>query len=423
MKKNDNRKHPQKKPVKKPVTSVPASKPKESGFDACIANAIRKLVPEYEFSSRDLEALATMDYTNECAVKQLAMKLFIEKHQLSGDLAALIPSPLPRGYRTTSKRRAAVNNGKFELRIENRLKSRLEPDMHNEIFCMLEEIMSPSHYLGLTRQLNYCILRGSYDKCCLIVNVAHVDGNVVRKIKQLAEELKKRESRIISCFMYLDETRSDYYLESRRPEGVVSFKKLFGPDFLELRIDDMKLRYPPTVFSQVNESIIPQFTTAIASLLKLKADQPLLDLYCGYGLLGLALAPLAESVTGMDIEGPSIKAAAANAAHIYKGKKVNYTAAAITADSLRKKLLPPRRNEVILLDPPRQGTAPGVIEELAARSPVRILHIFCGTDEIPRELELWQKSGYVPVTIAPLDMFPGSANLETMVLLEPGKRQ
>ena len=76
-------------------------------------------------------------------------------------------------------------------------------------------------------------------------------------------------------------------------------------------------------------------------------------------------------------------------------------------------------NEVMLLDPPRQGTLPGVIASLARRKPKKVLHIFCGVDQIPPSLKEWQANGYQARRVAPLDMFPGSANLEILVLLEP----
>ena len=90
----------------------------------------------------------------------------------------------------------------------------------------------------------------------------------------------------------------------------------------------------------------------------------------------------------------------------------------INADFVMERIPNSKRPELILLDPPRKGTEPGVISALAARNPDRVLHIFCGTDEIPRELHMWKILGYKPVTIQPLDMFPGTPHLETMVLLQ-----
>ena len=74
--------------------------------------------------------------------------------------------------------------------------------------------------------------------------------------------------------------------------------------------------------------------------------------------------------------------------------------------------------EKILLDPPRQGTATGVLEILAARRPCSVLHIHCGVDEIPRELNRWRIGGYRVRRVVPLGMFAGSANLEILIGLE-----
>jgi len=78
-----------------------------------------------------------------------------------------------------------------------------------------------------------------------------------------------------------------------------------------------------------------------------------------------------------------------------------------------------RPPEAVLLDPPRKGTAEGVAETIAARAPRRIVHICCGTDEIPREIAAWARVGYRVQRVAPLDLFAGTLGLETMLLLAP----
>ena len=75
--------------------------------------------------------------------------------------------------------------------------------------------------------------------------------------------------------------------------------------------------------------------------------------------------------------------------------------------------------EAVLLDPPRQGPQPGVISALSRRRPGKVLHVFCSVDQIPAALKEWQRSGYQVRRIVPLDMFPGSINLEVLVLLTP----
>jgi tRNA/tmRNA/rRNA uracil-C5-methylase (TrmA/RlmC/RlmD family) len=123
---------------------------------------------------------------------------------------------------------------------------------------------------------------------------------------------------------------------------------------------------------------------------------------------------------GLDSAGPAIEAATSNARHLLPPGRARFLAAHLTHEVLARRLpRPGKEREVALLDPPRQGTAPGVIAALAERRPERVVHICCGTDELPRELGCWREYGYRTQRIIPLDLFPGSAGLETLVLLTP----
>lgn len=224
---------------------------------------------------------------------------------------------------------------------------------------------------------------------------------------------------VISCFMYLDESRSPYYLEAKRSEKEVGYKKLFGSSFLDITLPDgNRLLYPPTGFSQVNESMVPTFLNTLEKLIQPESDARLLDLYCGYGLIGLSLVPKVDSMIGIEIDGPSVKAAAASAEHLYRKKEIRFLRGEIGPALIRNRLPLPAEKDLLVLDPPRSGTADDVIKELARRSPLRVVHVFCGTDVIPGSLAQWKNQGYLPSEIQPLDLFPGTPNMETMILLK-----
>ena len=220
-------------------------------------------------------------------------------------------------------------------------------------------------------------------------------------------------------FLYLDPSGSDYYLEARRPQVTLSFKRLFGPDWLQVESLGLRLRFPVTVFSQVNGAMLETMTATALSLLAPLAGRALLDLYCGYGLFSLVVGREAAQVTGIDADGPAIEAARANATHLGAARRTHFLAGRIDGAFIATRLRPPAAPEVVLLDPPRAGTAPDVAAALAARSPSRIVHICCGTDEIPREVASWAAAGFTVQRAVPLDLFAGTANLETMLLLGP----
>ncbi len=368
------------------------------------------------------------------SAKKKALEVFWNQLTLPGKVPEIVPSPRETHYRTTSKRKAVYRNGKLNFSMGYSLKNEncektdngtlLEAELHGELYGVILEILRKPHYQALAKALNFCILRGSYSKAAVILNLFRLSGEIMRKMKLFSAELEKHD-KVDGIFLYFDETRSEYYFESFRPRtGNVDFKKFSGKSLLDLTLPDRpKLLYPPTVFSQVNESILPLFTEKALELMALDGKKNLIDLYCGYGLFSLYAAPDALNVTGLDFEGPAIKAARANAEHLYPGKKIRYDAVSVTPESLRAI---PKSNgvpEVILLDPPRNGTSDGVIAGIAARKPERVVAIYCGIDQVPQEIRLWLANGFKIEQSICFDMFPGSPNLETMLLLKPAGRR
>ncbi|WP_407445221.1 class I SAM-dependent RNA methyltransferase [Fibrobacter sp.] len=379
--------------------------------------AIAHQLPNYtkESDSAYGETLAPLSYKDELKVKNEAIKEFWEVNRLPRGPQPVVASPMPRNYRTTSKRRIEMNPG--DLRF-NAYDSILEPEEHNAIYRLLFEKLITPAYKPLAYALNWIIIRGTYKYRVVIFNVKKMDANIVRKLKQISEVLKQSPFHVTAAHAYLDTTESDYYLESKRPTDGLGFKQLFGPRELSLDLGHFRLKYPVTGFSQINESQIHNLIKAAGRLLGLEAGDKFLDLYCGYGLFSFALGEAAKSVLGVEWEGPSIESAKASAKFLKKNYR--FIAGKIDEQFLQTRL--PRASadepERILLDPPRKGTEPGVIRALAARHPVRVLHIFCGTDEIPDAIKEWERFGYRVKEVLPMDLFPGTPHLETLIALE-----
>ena len=74
----------------------------------------------------------------------------------------------------------------------------------------------------------------------------------------------------------------DRKTEAEKPPRGLQIKHLFGPRLLGLRINDILMRYSPTGFSQVNESMVPEMIDHARSFLRPEKNDHLLDLYCGY---------------------------------------------------------------------------------------------------------------------------------------------
>ncbi len=379
--------------------------------------AIAHQVPGYtrEADSAHGESLAMFDYKDELKIKNQAIKEFWEVNRLAGNPQNVIASPMPREYRTTSKRRVFMQPGNLQF---DRQDSMLEPEEHNKIYNQLFEKLITPAYKPLAYALNWIIIRGTYRYRVVIFNIKKIDATIVRKLKQISEVLQKSELNVTAAHAYVDTTESDYYLESKRPTEGLNFKQLYGPREMSLDLGHFRLKYPVTGFSQINESQIHNLIKAASRLLNLSKEDHFLDLYCGYGLFSFALGEAAKSVLGVEWEGPSIDCAKASAKHLKKSYR--FIAGKIDEMFVQTRLPRPipGEPEKILLDPPRKGCEPGVIHALAMRKPIRVCHVFCGTDEIPASLKEWERYGYRVREVQPLDLFPGTPHLETIVMLE-----
>lgn len=375
-------------------------------------------------SASAAEPFADLLYANELRAKNDAFQLFWKSAALPGVPLPLVEAATPRGYRTTTKRRV-TSHGKagISLGFSDRTPPRtvapsaLDLPAHNRVYAfILDKLLTPA-YAPLAHALNWVILRGSTQRQCLILNVFKMDGAVVRKAKLLADHVAANEAGVISAMMYYDPTRSDYYLTAERPKSGVDMKHLFGPRLLTLDVAGLRLKYPPTVFSQVNESMVAAMTERARRMLGLTNRDRFLDLYCGFGMFSFSLGKDAFETVGVELEGDAIASAKETAHRQFPSSRFRFVASRITADSAARNLPPVSRDapEVMLLDPPRKGAEPGVIETLAKRKPRRVVQICCGTDEMVPAVRTWVSAGYKVDEIAPMDLFSGTAGLETLV--------
>src|SRR5690606_20780751 len=121
-------------------------------------------------------------------------------------------------------------------------------------------------------------------------------------------------------------------------EGAFRVKRLFGPEFLPVMVENRRYLLHPTGFFQVNPSILPRVMAEVQSALKPRKTDRLLDLYCGAGLFTLPAAEACAQAIGIEGSPVSIEAAqrAAAAARL---RNVRFVAGRIDAKSLTR-LLP-----------------------------------------------------------------------------------
>lgn len=181
--------------------------------------------------------------------------------------------------------------------------------------------------------------------------------------------------------------------------------------------ENMALGYEIGGFSQVNRVQNRTMVALVcAAVYQSGNDLRLLDLYCGNGNLSLPLASQVRELLGIEGFAPSLASAVDNARQLHVNNSTfQCQDAAIAVQQLVQR---GERFDLVLLDPPRQGAVDAVRELEALRS-ARIVYVSCDPATLARDLAiLCNGSGYRLERVIPLDMFPQTAHLETVAVLQ-----
>jgi 23S rRNA (uracil1939-C5)-methyltransferase len=369
---------------------------------------------------------AHLTYQDEVRIKQGAFADFWKQITPSCIPGPLVASPEGRHYRMVTKRKVHHQGGALSLALVDTVRRRpfvplacaIEPVEHAAIYAGLQKRLNAAGVEGLAEELQYAIIRGNANACTVILNVRSLTPGIVRPANALSKSLTRTSPSVTSVFLFEGGNEDAYYLGGTDPIHPRRYRKLFGEGEIVQHTPGKKFLYSPFSFSQVNHAILPAMLASAEEFLQPRRDAALYDLYCGYGLFALSLAARYARVTGIEMSHPSIDSAMQNARR-FRAANVRFVRSAIdggTTGALVDRLLP---GSHVILDPPRGGTAAGVVEQIAARRPEAVLHIFCQADIIAGELARWSAAGYRIHRCTPFDMFPGTPGIETMVLLKP----
>ena len=150
-------------------------------------------------------------------------------------------------------------------------------------------------------------------------------------------------------------------------------------------------------------------------LAELHGTETVLDLYCGIGTITLALSRRAGKAVGVEIIPQAIEDARQNALRNGVENVEFFCAdAKIAAERLCAE---GARPQVIVVDPPRKGLAPEVIDAMATMAPARIVYVSCDPATLARDVKLLNEKGYTLTHAEAFDLFPRTYHVETVVQL------
>ncbi|MGB3262156.1 23S rRNA (uracil(1939)-C(5))-methyltransferase RlmD [Paenisporosarcina sp.] len=190
---------------------------------------------------------------------------------------------------------------------------------------------------------------------------------------------------------------------------------LHGKKTLHEELGELSFDLSARAFFQLNPTQTVRLYNEIKSAAALTGQETVVDAYCGVGTIGLWLADQAKEVRGMDIIADSIYDAKKNA------EKHGFTHATYETGTAEEWLATWSREgfspDVLTVDPPRTGLADSLLHTILNVRPKRFVYTSCNPSTLAKDLSELRKV-YNIVYIQPVDMFPQTAQIESVTLLE-----
>ena len=196
-------------------------------------------------------------------------------------------------------------------------------------------------------------------------------------------------------------------------------KVLYGKGYILDTLCGKTYALSPRSFYQINHSQTEVLYGLAVEAAHLTGKEVVLDAYCGIGTIGLTAADHAKQIVGVELNRDAVQDAIGNAKH--NGVKNARFFAADATRWISEAAAAGERADVIFMDPPREGSTPQFIESVARMAPKRVVYVSCNPETLARDLALLTKKGYRVESSTPVDMFPHSEHIETVVLLSHKK--
>ena len=238
---------------------------------------------------------------------------------------------------------------------------------------------------------------------CLIINGEKLPGEeaLVKSLRQIPET--------VSVMVNVNKKRNNVILGEK-------VRLLWGQPYITDKIGEISYQISPLSFFQVNPYQTGRLYGKALEYAQLSGNETVWDLYCGIGTISLFLAQKAKMVRGVEIIPAAIENAKENAClngfdntefFVGKAEEVLPEQFARTGE----------RADVIVVDPPRKGCDETLLSTFIEMQPDRVVYVSCDSATLARDLKYLCERGYELKKVCPVDMFPNTVSVETVVLL------
>ncbi len=294
---------------------------------------------------------------------------------------------------------------------------RLQPAVFGEIvefLCALGDRHGVSAYdevtgKGLLRHIYLRIgVRTGEIMVCLVLTKDKLPGE-----SEWIREICARFPQVRSLMINVNSENTNVVLGER-------YRLLWGEEWIEDILCGLRFRITPQSFYQVNHDACELLYGLAKERANLTGEELLLDLYCGIGSIGLSMAKEAGEVLGMEIVERAARSATENAERNGITNASFFCGDASDPQGLLKRAAEEKGSlsrAVVVIDPPRKGTTPELIRGIAEHGVPRVVYVSCNPDTLARDCAVFAELGYEIGIVTPVDLFPRTGHVETIVCL------
>ena len=343
---------------------------------------------------------------------------------LSKDLVKFpIGMDVPYRYRNKVQLPVGLVNGKLSIGF-------YAPRSHNIIdmnTCLIQD-ETADKVAGIVREwmeknsIKAATVNGGFNKNGEIRHIVIRRGFTTNEVMVVIVSNKKvltaKDELIEALKANIDGLKSVILNTNKEATNVIlgeKFITLWGEDTITDYIGEFKFNISPLSFFQVNPKQTDVLYNKALEYAALTGEETVFDAYCGTGTITLFLSQKAKKVYGVEVIESAIDNANANAKenNIENAEFLIGKAEEIIPNLVAEGVKP----EVIVVDPPRKGCDIKLLDSIGEVKPERIVYVSCDPSTLSRDLKILTEKGYEVVEVQPVDMFPQTSHIESVVLL------
>lgn len=288
----------------------------------------------------------------------------------------------------------------------------IENEKADEIIVSIRKLLKSFKIKVYDEDTDFGLLRH------VLIRTGHVTGQIMVVLvvrtpifpskNNFVKALRAEHPEITTVVLNVNERKTSMVLGERNIT-------IYGKGYIEDELCGCTFRISPTSFYQVNPVQTERLYKTAMMLARLNKRDRVIDAYCGIGTIGMVAAKTVKEVIGIELNAEAVRDANSNAKrnHMDNIRFVQGDAGKFMEGMADRE----EQADVVFMDPPRSGSDEAFLKSLLILKPKKIVYISCNPETQARDLKILCKKEYRVEAIQPVDLFPFTVHVETIVLL------